>query len=310
MRSTRTRTRKSKEQEQEPAAAVAAAAPDPMQGARDLAAAMMASNAAILADARESRAETKLSSGIVPCTGADEQECREWVREIDICQRQAPGSCIDVALRTSRGELRRTLLDLIEVLRQLQDPAPTWPQVRDEVIRRHIGPDFQRRSYSSLMACKRYCDESLATYWRRYLVLLREGLPEMNAADLSRSVVPSLARGAGSESLARRLFRLPNPTMPAITEVVESQIKVDQAMETMRPEGKKKQAMVNAMGVSDNAIQSLTSAIEKITTRISKLEAQGSPHQGTARYKGPYASKAWQEYNAAVNRNGNGGGNG
>ena len=55
----------------------------------------------------------------------------------------------------------------------------------------------------------------------------------MNTADLSRSVIPSLARGAGSESLARRLFWLPKSTMPAITEVVKSQIKVDRAMETM-----------------------------------------------------------------------------
>jgi hypothetical protein len=89
--------------------------PGPLDGAQQMANALIASHAQLLADAQAARQEKKLYSRIVPCGGEDEKVTREWVREIDAAERQVPGSGVTVALVTARGELKRALLGLVEL---------------------------------------------------------------------------------------------------------------------------------------------------------------------------------------------------
>lgn len=243
-----------------------------------MAAALIASHAQLLADAQAARQEKKLYSKINPCGGEDEKTTREWVREIDAAERQVPGAGLEVALVTARGELKRTLLGLVEAH---PNDQPQWGHVRPGLVRKFVSADEERRAFTEMMGMRRYADETLAVFWRRFQVALREALPQLQEGDLRRSVIPALAQAAGNDKLARRLFALRNFTLVALTAMVEDFVAVEEQMTTIKSKAKRS---INQ--VSESVIDSITTTLDRLSTRMAKLEARGVPHGGTPKGRG------------------------
>jgi hypothetical protein len=126
------------------------------------------------------------------------------------------------------------------------------------------------------MVMRRFVDEPLAVFWRRFKVTLREAIPQIAEGDLRRSVIPALAQAFGNDKMARRLFTMVNPTMPALIEMVENFIGVEDQMTALRVKHR-----TAIRQVSEGDVEALTTAIEKIVTRVAKLECKDTPHGGT-----------------------------
>ncbi len=72
-----------------------------IEGIRKLAAAILASNATLVADHRQSRNEAKLMASVSPSDDENPAEARAWVRAVDDAARVHPQSAVEVALMTS-----------------------------------------------------------------------------------------------------------------------------------------------------------------------------------------------------------------
>ncbi len=260
--------------EQQPAVPVAEAG---IEGIRQLAAAILASNATLVADQRQSRNEAKLMASMSPCDGENPAEARAWVRAVDDAARVHPQSAVEVALMTSRGELRRTMLTLIERVQNVQeDGAVAWADIRGEVVSQYVSADEMRERYQHLLSLRRYSDETLASFYRRFRTCMQEAIPDPAEADLRRAIFPALAKGMANDKLARKIFSIAHPTVEALNEVVNGFIRVENEVDALRSESKRRQTGVNATinQVSNDSLQTLALSLERLSTRIAKLESR------------------------------------
>ncbi len=118
-----------------------------------------------------------------------------------------------------------------------------------------------------------------------------EAIPNPGQANLRRSIIPAFCRGASSDKLARRLFGMQHPTLQQMRDPTHEFLRVESKLEMLRPEPKKRQAGIgNISQVSNDSIHALALAIERLNTRMGKLESRAiSIHSGTPKMKGTFS---------------------
>ena len=250
----------------------------------------LASHAQLLADAQMARQQKKLWSRVLPCAAESEKVSQKWVHEVDAADHQVPGFGLEVVLATAKGEMKQPLLRLLEAHAL---GRPPWVEIRLNLVHQFVTADKEQRAFTEMMGMRRFADESIAVFWRRFQVTLREAIPELGQADLRRSVIPALAQAIGNDKLARRLFGLREPTLPLLRETMDSFIAVEEQMVGLKSKTRRAAAGWPSPTVNQvsEGMETLTTAVEKIMTRLAKLEAKEKPHGGTPKKGNGFGKK-------------------
>ena len=141
----------------------------------------LASHAQLLADAQMARQQKKLWSRVLPCAAESEKVSQKWVHEVDAADHQVPGFGLEVVLATAKGEMKQPLLRLLEAHAL---GRPPWVEIRLNLVHQFVTADKEQRAFTEMMGMRRFPDESIAVFWKRFQVTLQEAMPALGQADL------------------------------------------------------------------------------------------------------------------------------
>ena len=257
-------------------------------------------NASVLRSTRR-RLVVDHTSRIQKCEGAPPSEMREWLCEMDAaalnCQ-QHPDLLLEIAVNTSCGALRKEVERLIHGNNGIQ-----WAALRTALRPTFLTPNEDEALRREVELVKQRNTETAASYVRRFREAVEKGYPPPRNQDQERIVIRHFFKGLNSSSLVQWLLdpdRQPATLDQAVTLVNRYEDSRERYMQLDRQEevmevGAVGHRTTNPVPAKSQDDQPVTySQMERLITRIAKLEASRSPQATQRRGTQPPKGK-WTE---------------
>ena len=218
------------------------------------------------------------------CDGTTTGGVRTWMREVTLALNQVgPAFIIHVASRSCAGPLRYELERFIEnvmITTHVDRHAIHWADLRTHIAGQFLEIDEQASLRDDLERIRQSAYEPTSQYARRF----REAcdvayVPALRNPDQERVLLRTFARGLTSDTLARKLIEQSNPT--SIEEAITAVTRYCERSEAYSRLGREEQPMEISVAsplpsTEDRPlikmIDSLSSTVERLATKIAKLE--------------------------------------
>ena len=220
------------------------------------------------------------------CDGSTTAAVRTWVKEINLAHRQVgDNNIVQVVSKSVTGPLRfeieRYLIETTTARNIVREAVP-WDDIRDHIQHQFLNVDEAAALRDEVEQTKQSAYEPEAQYSRRFRDVADAAYPaNQRNADQERILVRAYARGLCSHELARKLVEEENPNNleAAIRAVSTFSERKDAFSRLGRKEEPMEVSPVNAQKSqspptsTDSAITSLTVTMQKLATKVAKLEA-------------------------------------
>ena len=246
------------------------------------------------AERREQLAMRELVKDLIKqtgtCDGTTTSGVRTWMREVTLALNQVgPAFIIHVASRSCAGPLRYELERFIEnvmLTTHVERAAINWADLRTHIAGQFLEIDEKASLRDDLERIKQSAYEPTSQYARRF----REAcdvayVPALRNPDQERVLLRTFARGLTSDNLARKLIEQANPAN--IEDAISAVTRYCERSEAYSRLGREELPMEISVATPIappedrpliKMIDSLSSTVDRLSTKIAKLEAGGRGH--------------------------------
>ena len=219
------------------------------------------------------------------CDGSSTLAVRNWIREITLAFNQVGNtSIIEIAAKTVSGPFRFELERFIEeqiATNNIARAAVPWADLRDHLSTQFLNIDESAALKDDLDRVTQSAFEPTQTYIRRFREIADIAYPvTQRNIDQERLLVKTFARGLSSDAIATKLVDgAPQSLQVAIKIVAEACSRQD-AYWRLGRESRREVPMEIGAAESDKptqlnrTVESLTSTMQHLATKIAKLEAR------------------------------------
>ena len=213
------------------------------------------------------------------CDGTTTASVRLWIREVTLAyNRLGANHVIEITTKTVTGPLRFQVERFIEKFRTANNVSRAtipWTHLREHIAEQFLNVDEAAALRDEIEKVKQSEYEPAAQYSRRFRQVADTAYPYPRNEDQERLLIKLYARGLHSDELARKLVQDVSPTdlETAISAISRINERHDAYARLRREEEPMEVGVINPEGELQRQLASVVGTVEKLATKLAKLEA-------------------------------------
>lgn len=237
------------------------------------------------------------------CDGSTTSAVRMWIKEVSLAfNLVGAAGLVEIVTKTISGPLRfeieRFLTNFVAAQVVPRNAVP-WNAIRDHVQAQFLNVDEAAALRDEVDKLRQSPYEPEAQYSRRFREVADAAYPGHRNADQERILVRAYARGLNAPGLARKLVEEANPN--CLEAAIQAVSTFSERKDAYARLGREEQPMEVAGNVTSkpstpappsnteliDAFGTVVAQMEKLTTKVAKLEVSGRPMKASTKSPPP-----------------------